>query len=88
MLCASVDVLVECLYEMHGATIKKCMYMKVGCPPTANVNKFRENRSDGLKFRIGLAGKQKYRKGYRFTQKHVNNQRQYGGLTNLTCFRQ
>jgi len=60
--------------------------MKEGCPPTGNVNEFRVNQSDGLKFRIELTGKQRYRKRYRFTQKHVNNQRQYGGLINVTCF--
>jgi len=44
------------------------------------LTEFRENRSDGLKFRTGLTGKQRYRKRYRITQKHVHNQRQYGGL--------
>jgi hypothetical protein len=35
--------------------------MKEGKPPTVNVE-FRENRSDGLKFRIGLTDKQGYKK--------------------------
>lgn len=60
--------------------------MKEGCPPTVNDNEFREIRSDGLKFRTGLTGKQRHRKWYKFTQKYVHNQRQYGGLTKLTCF--
>lgn len=44
--------------------------MMEGGPRTVNFHtKFRGNRSDDLKSRIGLTGKHKDRKRYRFTQK-------------------